>query len=161
MAEPAKADLDALVAQAIVDAYDEHEQRTGFHVMIEDGLDVPFQTSVLGMTPTGTGSADRKPRRANTSTTSSSPSTSPWKSSGRPRSVALSTRARITATSFTNEYHWGDFRGDPRRMMQRYYDAHLYVANWGTHRVMLRLPRALLACHAPGQRTHGADGHGR
>ncbi len=22
---------------------------------------------------------------------------------------ALSTRARITATSFTNEYHWGDF----------------------------------------------------
>ncbi|GAA4221101.1 hypothetical protein FHR32_005380 [Streptosporangium album] len=57
---------------------------------------------------------------------------------------ALSTRARITATSFTNEYHWGDFRGDPRRMMERYYDAHLYLANWGTHRVMLRLPRTLL-----------------
>ncbi|MEV4183147.1 hypothetical protein AB0J28_17115 [Streptosporangium canum] len=57
---------------------------------------------------------------------------------------ALSTRARITATSFTNEYHWGDFRGDPRRMMERYYDAHLYLANWGTHRVMLRLPRLLL-----------------
>ncbi|WP_329092289.1 hypothetical protein [Streptosporangium sp. NBC_01469] len=57
---------------------------------------------------------------------------------------ALSTRARITATSFTNEYHWGDFSGDPRRMMERYYDAHLYLTNWGTHRVMLRLPRALL-----------------
>ncbi|MDN3351358.1 hypothetical protein [Actinomadura sp. DC4] len=26
---------------------------------------------------------------------------------------ALSTRAQITATSFVNEYHWGDFRGDP------------------------------------------------
>lgn len=26
----------------------------------------------------------------------------------------LSTRARITATSFVNEYHWGDFKGDPR-----------------------------------------------
>jgi hypothetical protein len=25
----------------------------------------------------------------------------------------LSTRARITATSFTNEYHWGGFRGSP------------------------------------------------
>lgn len=61
---------------------------------------------------------------------------------------ALSTRARITATSFTNEYHWGDFRGDPRRMMERYYDAHLYVANWGTHRVMLRLPRAVLGLDA-------------
>ncbi|WP_405140697.1 hypothetical protein OG589_27495 [Sphaerisporangium sp. NBC_01403] len=57
---------------------------------------------------------------------------------------ALSTRARITATSFTNEYHWGDFHGDPNRMMERYYDAHLYLANWGTHRVMLRLPRTLL-----------------
>ena len=25
----------------------------------------------------------------------------------------LSTRARITATSFANEYHWGDFKGSP------------------------------------------------
>jgi hypothetical protein len=56
----------------------------------------------------------------------------------------LSSRARITATSFTNEYHWGDFEGSPEEMMQRYYDAHLYLANWGTHRIMLRLPRALL-----------------
>ena len=53
---------------------------------------------------------------------------------------SLSTRARITATSFVNEYHWGDFNGDPNRLMERYYDAHLYVANWGTHRVMFRLP---------------------
>jgi hypothetical protein len=58
---------------------------------------------------------------------------------------SLSTRARVTATSFTNEYHWGNFRGDPRTMMERYYDAHLYLANWGTHQVMLRLPRTLLS----------------
>jgi hypothetical protein len=45
---------------------------------------------------------------------------------------SLSTRAGIIATSFVNEYHWGDFRGDPGRLMERYYDAHLYVANWGT-----------------------------
>lgn len=57
---------------------------------------------------------------------------------------SLSTRARITATSFVNEYHWGDFKGDPNRLMERYYDAHLYVANWGTHRVILRLPSDLL-----------------
>lgn len=57
---------------------------------------------------------------------------------------SLSTRARITATSFVNEYHWGDFRGDPTRLMERYYDAHLYVASWGTHRVMLRLSGDLL-----------------
>ncbi|MDF3309589.1 hypothetical protein P3H15_31720 [Rhodococcus sp. T2V] len=57
---------------------------------------------------------------------------------------SLSTRARITATSFVNEYHWGNFRGDPNRMMERFYDAHLYLANWGTQRIMLRLPRGLL-----------------
>ena len=58
---------------------------------------------------------------------------------------ALSSRARITATSFTNEYNWGNFRGDPRKMMERYYDAHLYLTNWGTHQVMLRLPRTYLS----------------
>ena len=56
-----------------------------------------------------------------------------------------STRAHITATSFTNEYHWGDFHGSPRKLMEHYYDAHLYLANWGTHRVMLRLPSSLLS----------------
>jgi hypothetical protein len=63
----------------------------------------------------------------------------------------FSTRARITATSFTNEYHWGDFKGSADQMMQRFYDAHLYLANWGTHRIMLRLPRALLDPEIAGQ----------
>lgn len=57
---------------------------------------------------------------------------------------ALSTRARITATSFVNEYHWGDFSGDPVELVEHYYDAHLYVANWGTHRLLFRVPHALL-----------------
>lgn len=57
---------------------------------------------------------------------------------------SLSTRASITATSFVNEYHWGDFRGNPNRLMARHYDAHLYLANWGTHRLMFRLPCELL-----------------
>ena len=43
-----------------------------------------------------------------------------------------------------NEYHWGNFKGDPSRLMEHYYDAHLYVANWGTRRLMLRLPGDLL-----------------
>ncbi|WP_409468078.1 hypothetical protein [Streptomyces sp. HC307] len=58
---------------------------------------------------------------------------------------AVSSRARITATSFTNTYNWGDLSGNPRRMVERYFDAHLYVTNWGTHRLMLRLPRQALA----------------
>lgn len=57
---------------------------------------------------------------------------------------ALSTRARITPTRLQNEYSFGDFKGDPRVLMERYFDAFVYVANWGTHRLMLRLPRRLL-----------------
>ncbi len=57
---------------------------------------------------------------------------------------ALSGRARITATSFTNHYEWGDFKGDPRRLMERWFDLHLYVANWGTRRLMMRLPKRLV-----------------
>jgi hypothetical protein len=57
---------------------------------------------------------------------------------------ALSTRARITASTFVNDYQWGDLKGDPRAWMERYFDAHLYLANWGTHRIALRLPIGLL-----------------
>jgi hypothetical protein len=57
---------------------------------------------------------------------------------------ALSTRARITPTSFVNTYHWGDFRGSPRKLVEEYFDAFLYLANWNTRELMIRLPRKLL-----------------
>jgi hypothetical protein len=56
----------------------------------------------------------------------------------------LSTRARITATSFTNSYEWGDFKGDPTKLMERWFDLHLYLANWGSRRLMIRLPTRLI-----------------
>jgi hypothetical protein len=57
---------------------------------------------------------------------------------------SISTRAEITATRFVNEYQWGDLKGDPRKMMERYFDAFLYLANWGTRQLMFRLPRGVL-----------------
>jgi hypothetical protein len=57
---------------------------------------------------------------------------------------SLSSRARITATSFTNHYDFGDFGGDPRKLMEQWFDLHLYLANWGTRRLMLRMPKRLL-----------------
>ncbi len=57
---------------------------------------------------------------------------------------ARSTRARITASGFINEYHWGDLKGDPLDWMQRYFDAHVYFSNWGSASFMLRLPLAAL-----------------
>jgi hypothetical protein len=56
----------------------------------------------------------------------------------------LSTRARITATSFTNSYEWGDFKGDPAKLVERWFDLHLYIANWGSRRLMIRLPKRLV-----------------
>jgi hypothetical protein len=57
---------------------------------------------------------------------------------------AISTRARITATSFTNSYEWGDLKSDPADFMKRWFDLHLYLANWGTRRLMIRLPKRLV-----------------
>src|SRR5271167_2327483 len=61
-----------------------------------------------------------------------------------PQLRKLSSRADITATRFVNEYNYGDFRGSPEKLMERYFDAFLYLANWGTRRLMFRFPRALL-----------------
>jgi len=55
-----------------------------------------------------------------------------------------SSRATITPTSFVNVYNWGDFKGDPRAWLEKYFDAFLYVANWGTHRLEFNLPKRLL-----------------
>jgi hypothetical protein len=45
---------------------------------------------------------------------------------------AHSTRARITPTSFVNDYSWGSFKGDEDAWMEKYFDAFLHLANWGT-----------------------------
>jgi hypothetical protein len=57
---------------------------------------------------------------------------------------SYSTRARITPTSFVNDYSWGDFKGNADAWMEKYFDAFLYLANWGTHILKLRLPARLL-----------------
>ncbi len=44
------AELDALIDQATVDCYNEDEELTGFAVMLEDNLALPFETTLLGIT---------------------------------------------------------------------------------------------------------------
>jgi hypothetical protein len=53
---------------------------------------------------------------------------------------SYSTRARITPTSFVNDYSWGNFKGDTDVWMDKYFDVFLYIANWGTRILKLRLP---------------------
>ena len=56
---------------------------------------------------------------------------------------SISTRAAITSTSFTNHYEWGDLKADPLKLLEKYFDTFLYVANWGTRELYLRLPQEL------------------
>ena len=46
------AELDALIEEAVVDAYGESEQTVGFYTMLEENLETPFSTVVLGVTVT-------------------------------------------------------------------------------------------------------------
>ncbi len=52
-----------------------------------------------------------------------------------------SSRASITPTRFVNDYQWGDLKGDPVDWLRRYFDAHVYVTNWCTCCLYLRVPR--------------------
>ena len=40
-----------------------------------------------------------------------------------------------------NHYEWGDLKGDPRKFMECWFDLHLYLANWNTRRLMIKVPK--------------------
>jgi hypothetical protein len=52
----------------------------------------------------------------------------------------ITTRAQITSRSLVNTYQWGNFKGDPRRLVERWFDLFIYWTNWGTRTLMLRAP---------------------
>jgi len=41
-------------------------------------------------------------------------------------------------------YHWSDFPDNSREILAKYYDAMLYMANWGSRRLMFRFPMTAL-----------------
>jgi len=52
----------------------------------------------------------------------------------------ISSRATISSTHFVNEYSFGDFKGDAVGFLHRWFDAHVYFANWGTYRFYFSVP---------------------
>jgi hypothetical protein len=52
MSRDSVTELDALIAEATVDCYDEDEQVLGLYSVMVDELAVPFQTTVLGVAVT-------------------------------------------------------------------------------------------------------------
>ncbi|MCB0531998.1 MAG: hypothetical protein KDD14_07340 [Saprospiraceae bacterium] len=55
-----------------------------------------------------------------------------------------SSRTNPTATSATFIYAYGDFPKDAEKVVEKYFDAMLYATNWGTKRLMFRLPKNLV-----------------
>ena len=54
---------------------------------------------------------------------------------------AVSSRGEISRSGFVNHYNYGDLHADPIDWMRRYFDAFVYVANWCSCRLALRVPR--------------------
>jgi hypothetical protein len=42
-------------------------------------------------------------------------------------------------------YSWSDFPADAKQILAKYYDAMLYLANWGSRELMFRFPQDLIA----------------
>jgi hypothetical protein len=54
----------------------------------------------------------------------------------------------VTSTQAIVSYSWGDFKHDPRQVLLQYFDAHLYLANWGTRRLLFRFPKSVIDSQA-------------
>jgi hypothetical protein len=57
---------------------------------------------------------------------------------------SCSSRAEVSRVRWQNTYHFGDFHGSVDKLLQ-HYDAHFYIANWGTVRLSLAFPKGAIS----------------
>lgn len=58
--------------------------------------------------------------------------------------ASLSRRVALTPNHAVFTYSFGDFPVGPIKILQQYFDAMLYLANWGTKQLAFRFPRAIV-----------------
>ncbi len=63
---------------------------------------------------------------------------SPLPPEARKEMAALSSRARIGTHSAAYVYNYGDFRGDPKKLLLEYFDVFFYISNWGTVQLLFK-----------------------
>ncbi len=56
----------------------------------------------------------------------------------------LSSHIEASSTHAVIEYHWGDFKHDPIKVLHKFFDGFLYWANWGAPELALRFPHGTL-----------------
>lgn len=59
-----------------------------------------------------------------------------------------SSRTTPTSTHAIFTYSYGNFPRDEKKAVEKYFDAMLYLTNWGTRRLMFRLPRTMVEAKA-------------
>ena len=56
----------------------------------------------------------------------------------------LSSHIDVSSSRAVVTYAYGSFKHDPRKVLARFFDAHLYLANWGSRCLMFRFPSGLV-----------------
>jgi hypothetical protein len=56
----------------------------------------------------------------------------------------ISRRAQPTPSGVVFDYSYGDYPGDPLNLLEKHYDALVYMANWGSKQLAFRFPRAAI-----------------
>ena len=56
----------------------------------------------------------------------------------------LSSHIEVSSSQAVVSYDWGNFKHDPHEVLLKYFDAHFYLANWGSLRLMFRFPKGLI-----------------
>jgi hypothetical protein len=57
---------------------------------------------------------------------------------------ALSSHIEASSTHALIEYHWGDFKHNPIKVLHEFFDGFLYWANWGSPQLAFRFPHGIL-----------------
>ena len=57
---------------------------------------------------------------------------------------SLSSHIEASSTHALIEYHWGDFKHDPIKVLREFFDGFLYWANWGSPELAFRFPHGIL-----------------
>jgi len=56
----------------------------------------------------------------------------------------LSSHIDVSSSQAVVTYDWSDFKHDHKEVLLKYFDAHFYMDNWGSLRLMFRFPKGLL-----------------
>lgn len=65
---------------------------------------------------------------------------SPLTSVARKEMTSLSSRTQIGTHGVFYVYNYGDFRGDPKKLLLKHFDVFFYISNWGSVQLMFKYP---------------------